>query len=108
MDEEVKQEKAADEFEKAKREKEERDAEKTRRNREKREKKKRARNGKGAGNGVKNGDGAGEGAAKIQPRIRVDGPDETQDGQDANGGEKLTGTTGVSDGPGLLIRDDDD
>lgn len=105
MDEEVQKEKMASEFEKEKREKEERDAERTRRNREKREKKKKARSGQKAKGGE-----AGAGA-KIQPRIRVDGveeEDEARDGGDANRDTKPISAAPVGDGPGLLIRDDDD
>lgn len=115
MDEEVNKEKAEEEFERIRREKEERDAEKTRKNREKREKKLRTRmgKGKGAGKGVEGGDAKGQGAAgKIQPRIRVDGGEseaqEGQNGQETNGATKPAGTPAVSDGPGLLIHDDDD
>ncbi|RKU47408.1 hypothetical protein DL546_007815 [Coniochaeta pulveracea] len=93
MDEEVRNEKEEEEFERIRREKEERDAEKTRKNREKREKKLKAKMGKGKGSG-KAGEGGGE--------------KKGQDGQETNGTPKPAGTPAVSDGPGLLIRDDDD
>lgn len=112
MDEEVRRETEAEEFERLRREREERDAERTRRNREKREKKMKNR-GKGgaaaakgkAGGDAKNGDGE---AAKIQPRIsQVGGKDDVsmRDGEDGaqNGGQGTTAT----DQPGLVIHDDD-
>ncbi|KAH8907241.1 hypothetical protein BR93DRAFT_968780 [Coniochaeta sp. PMI_546] len=113
MEEEVRRETEAEEFERLRREREERDAEKTRRNRERREKKKnKAKGAKGkVGGGAQNGDGEAGAKAKIQPRIQVDGKDEEskrEDGADTNGGEgKEAGANATSDQPGLVIHDDD-
>ena len=107
MDEEVKGEREAEEFEKQKREREERDREKTRRNREKREKMK-ARKGKGKGDSAGWAGGAvwggeaeeGEDYAK-GPRVGVNADESAQDQADGNGVEDVTQETG------LIIHDDD-
>lgn len=109
MDEEVRKEKEEEAFERERREREERDAEKTRKNREKREKKKNKAKGKGgdkkAGDGGNTRNGAtGEPGAKgasINPRIQA------KEGQDTNGDGVKAGANGISNGPGLLIHDDD-
>jgi hypothetical protein len=108
MDEEVRGEREAEEFERAKREREERDRERTRRNREKRGKMK-ARKGKGKG-GV--GAGGGDSGDVKEERVggrgikgpRVDGG-AAEDGQDKVDEEGQAEET--TQEAGLIIHDDD-
>ncbi|KAK6226180.1 hypothetical protein QIS74_02227 [Colletotrichum tabaci] len=100
MDEEVKQEKANEEFERQKAERAARDEERTRKNREKREKKKQ----KG-----KRGPAA-TGAGGAAPIVKVTAPTvKADDAKDANGGSKGTDTAtpGAASSAGLVIHDDD-
>jgi len=103
MDEEVKGEKEAEEFERLKREREERDQEKTRKNREKREKMK-ARKGKGIRDSVAGGD---EGIKEVRggnlkgQRLDVNADGATQDLADGSVVED------VLQEAGLIIHDDD-
>lgn len=101
MDEEVKKEKDAEEFEKLKKERENKDAEKTRKNREKREKLK-ARRGKGGkGGAAVEGRDAGQdkpGGMK-GPRVTIPAPGE----EESENGEAMVGMQEA----GLIIHDDD-
>lgn len=105
MEEEVRGEKEAEEFERAKREREERDKEKTRKNREKREKMK-ARKGKAKGGSA--GDGGDAQAEKVGGG-GIKGP--RVDGSAAQDGEEETDMNGqleeATQGAGLIIHDDD-
>lgn len=99
MDEEVKEEEGAEQWEREKKEREEKDAEKTRKAREKREKKRQKKGGKGdnAGPGA-----AGAQAGKVKPRVEanVRGNDENED----------AGTNNVEEAQeqvGVIIHDDD-
>lgn len=100
MDEEVRMEKEAEDFEKEKAERESRDAEKTRKNREKREKLK-ARRGKG-GKAA-----AGEGREFKEEKVggmkgpRVSMP---QSGEQTSGSGEVMGSVPEV---GLIIHDDD-
>jgi hypothetical protein len=105
MDEEVRGEREAEEFEHAKKEREERDREKTRRNREKREKMK-ARKGKGGKGGSAGGGGEGQaegvgGGISKGPRVDGKAGEVAQDEADGNGVEYVTQEAG------LIIHDDD-
>ncbi|WQF81531.1 Putative PRKR-interacting protein [Colletotrichum destructivum] len=100
MDEEVKQEKANEEFERQKAERAARDEERTRKNREKREKKKQK---------VKRGPAA-TGAGGAAPIVKVTAPTvKADDAKDANGGSKGTDTATpeAASSAGLVIHDDD-
>ncbi|KUI67206.1 PRKR-interacting protein 1 [Cytospora mali] len=118
MDEEVRQEKEAEEFARKREELERRDDDKTRRNREKREKMK-ARKGKakhgGKGAGGQTGDKQGGGDGGVKPR--VDKADVAA--KDARDGEVKSDSVGTdskgdlpvaaaaASTPGLVIHDDD-
>lgn len=122
MDEEVRQEREAEEFARSREELGRRDDEKTRRNREKREKMK-ARKDKtkqkgGAGGAGGAGAGAGGKAAEKQGGVkpRVDQADQAakdiQDGdkdgsRDADSKGDLPATAASASAPGLVIHDDD-
>ncbi|APA09991.1 hypothetical protein SS1G_05735 [Sclerotinia sclerotiorum 1980 UF-70] len=102
MDEEVRRETEAEEWEREKREREEKDAEKTRKAREKRERKRQKKGDKSDTSGAGGAGGAGAQAGKIKPRIdanvRVD--DKNED----------AGIEVVGEGQaqvGVIIHDDD-
>lgn len=120
MDEEVRREKEAEDFDRARSEREARDAEKTRKNREKREKKMKARKANGGKGGGGGGDGGGNQTKGSQGK--------TASAQVENGGDAGSapprnsdtagGATDVRESvedtpmaptntPGLLIHDDD-
>ncbi|KUI58732.1 hypothetical protein VP1G_06041 [Cytospora mali] len=119
MDEEVRQEKEAEEFARKRGEMERRDDDKTRKNREKREKlkarKEKAKQG-GKGAGGQKGDKQGGGDGGVKPR--VDKADEAA--KDARDGEVKSDSVGTdskgdvpvaaaaaASTPGLVIHDDD-
>ncbi|ESZ98775.1 hypothetical protein SBOR_0824 [Sclerotinia borealis F-4128] len=96
MDEEVRQEEEAENWEREKREREEKDAVKTRKAREKREKKRNKTGGKG------DISGAGAQAGKVKPRIEANARE-----NDAN---EDVGTNSVGEAQeqvGVIIHDDD-
>ncbi|KAJ0165970.1 PRKR-interacting protein 1 -like protein [Colletotrichum tanaceti] len=100
MDQEVKQEKENEEFERQKAEHAARDEERTRKNREKREKKKH----KGKRGPAATGAGGAAPIAKVTvPTVKAD------DAKDASGGNKSTDTMtpGAVSPAGLVIHDDD-
>ncbi|KAJ8058068.1 hypothetical protein OCU04_012927 [Sclerotinia nivalis] len=99
MDEEVRKETEAEEWEREKRDREEKDAEKTRKAREKRERKRQKKGDKGDNSGA---GAAGAQAGKVKPRIdanvRVD--DENEDA-----GTEIVGEAQAQ--VGVIIHDDD-
>ena len=111
MDEEVRGEKEAEEFEKQRRGREERDREKTRRNREKREKMK-ARKGKGGKGGTGSAGGADDGEVELAGE-RVGGGMSKGPRVDRGVGEGAqdeaegSGVGDVMQEAGLTIHDDD-
>lgn len=128
MDEEVKREKAQDEFEKSRAEREKRDEEKTRKNREKREKMKarKVKKGKGGGGGSGSGSGGGNDGAAFGGKGKTGGNGGTEDavadratngeddahdkaGNDENraNGTEAHGQTSIPQTTGLVIHDDD-
>ncbi|KAL1883089.1 hypothetical protein VTK73DRAFT_10015 [Phialemonium thermophilum] len=111
MDEEMRREKEAEEFERARREREARDAEKTRKNREKREKKLKARKEKAKGEGREHNK-AFSALPQPQQHLSDDTAQEDKDGEVVPPGsidQSLSnGSIAVdTDTPGLLIHEDD-
>ncbi|KAF7871548.1 hypothetical protein EAF04_003655 [Stromatinia cepivora] len=99
MDEEVRKEAEAGQWEREKREREEKDAEKTRKAREKRERKRQKKGDKGDNSGA---GAAGAQAGKVKPRVdaNVRGDDKNEDA-----GTEIVGEAQAQ--VGVIIHDDD-
>ncbi|KAM3065887.1 hypothetical protein ACMFMF_010513 [Clarireedia jacksonii] len=100
MDEEVKAEKDAEEWERNKRKKEEEDEERTRKNREKRMKKMQKKKGGNAGAG---NSANGSQAGGIKPRAVGEAKNENEN----NENDEIKGTEGAQEEIGVVIHDDD-
>lgn len=115
MEEEVKREKAQEEFEVGRAEREKRDEEKTRKNREKREKMKarKAKKGKGGGDGGKEAPAVGgekkkTGGDEARDDSPAAGEDGARDGKDDDArADDADGQVSTPQNGGLVIHDDD-
>ncbi|KAJ0298961.1 hypothetical protein COL5a_009674 [Colletotrichum fioriniae] len=116
MDDEVRQEKENDEFERQKAERAAKDEERTRKNREKRDKKKQkgkkgpgaalAKGGAGTAASSSSGGVAARAAAETSTNKEDDDAKEDKDGK-SNGAETATTSSGAAQPPGIVIHDDD-
>ncbi|KXH48407.1 hypothetical protein CNYM01_08221 [Colletotrichum nymphaeae SA-01] len=117
MDDEVRQEKENDEFERQKAERAAKDEERTRKNREKRDKKKqKGKKGPGGGGVVAKGGAtaassssgglAAKAAAETSTNKEDDDAKDDEDGKN-KGSETATTSSGAAQPPGIVIHDDD-